>query len=185
MLAVRLIFFRLAGEFGSFGRRRRRVGGGVGKLDNDFVAFQKVQFPPDKILNHFRIMLEAVNGFRQAHVGLCQPGVFFFQTQTFLLQHIKLVNAPVTEKADHGHNDQGKAHHPKPEVRSPPRLGRFPRRRSLYQCRSPLNFQSLALWLNNHQRCNGKMRPLVPAQTEAGGQEGNRKYCISLQGKNF
>jgi hypothetical protein len=53
-------------------------------LEDNLVFPDEVQFPADEILDHFRIVLQAVD-------GAGQPGIFRAQTRGFLLHRLALL----------------------------------------------------------------------------------------------
>jgi hypothetical protein len=54
------------------------------KLEDNLVFPDEIQFPADEILDHLRIVLQAVN-------GAGQPGVFRAQARGFLLHRLALL----------------------------------------------------------------------------------------------
>jgi hypothetical protein len=66
-------------------------------LKNNFVFLDEIQFPADKILDHLRIVLQAVDGAGQPGVFRGQPGGFLLHRLVFLPQAINSVQALVAE----------------------------------------------------------------------------------------
>jgi len=56
----------------------------LGQLNDNVVFLNEIQFPADEILNHLRVVLQAVD-------GAGQPTVFRGQTGGFLVQSLALV----------------------------------------------------------------------------------------------
>ena len=84
--------------------------GRLGQLDNNVVFSNEIQFPADEILNHLRVVLQAVDGAGQPTVFRGQTGGFLVQRLALLAQAINPVQAPVAEQSQHSHQADGERH---------------------------------------------------------------------------
>ncbi len=73
-----------------------------GQLKDYLVFLNEIQLLVNEVLDHFRIVLQTVDGAAQAGVFLGQAGVFLIQMQQLLMIAVDLVEAPVAEE----HHDQ-------------------------------------------------------------------------------
>ncbi len=100
----RRLGFRGRSRLGSCRRNSRFARAFRGQLEDHFIFLDEVQFPADTVLDHFRIMLQAIDGAGQPGILLGEPGILLLQVCPFLPETESLIQAPVSEKQDHGHH---------------------------------------------------------------------------------
>ncbi len=67
------------------------------QLEDNVVFPDEIQFPADEILNHLRVVLQAVDGAGQPAVFRGQTGVFLLQRLALLAQAVNPVQTLVAE----------------------------------------------------------------------------------------
>jgi hypothetical protein len=67
------------------------------QLEDNVVFPDEIQFPADEVLNHLRVVLQAVNGAGQAAVFRGQTGGFLLQRLALQAQAIYPVQTLMTE----------------------------------------------------------------------------------------